>query len=97
MQERVCAVYIMANKRNGTLYIGVTSDLFRRVFEHKEDVGAAFTRKYKCHMLVWYEVHDWYDGARQRERALKFWKRAWKIKTIEEMNPNWDDLYLSLA
>jgi len=91
--EKPGYVYIMASKRNGTLYIGVTSDLPKRVWEHREGVIGGFTRKYGCKMLVWYEAHDGIDEARLRELRMKEWKRAWKLEAIERLNPNWDDLY----
>ena len=86
-------VYILANKPNGTLYIGVTSNLVHRVWQHKNDVVEGFTKQYGVHRLVWYEVHDTMDAALTREKALKWWKRAWKITLIEENNPTWTDLY----
>ena len=89
-------VYIMASRRNGTLYIGVTSDLPKRVFEHRNGLIPGFTLKYGCKLLVWYEVHDELDQARHRELQMKEWKRAWKLRAIEEMNPNWADLYETL-
>lgn len=94
--DRAIAVYILASQRNGTLYIGVTSDLARRVFEHRIGKGSPFTRKYGVTRLVWFESHDWYDGARLREKKLKAWRRAWKIALIEQRNPEWLDLYESL-
>jgi len=89
-------VYILASKRNGTLYVGVTSDLLRRVWEHKSDAVAGFTKKYGVHTLVWYEVHEMMGSAILREKALKNWHRAWKIRLIEESNPEWLDLYEKL-
>jgi putative endonuclease len=90
------AVYILASKRNGTLYIGVTSDLVQRIWQHKNDVVEGFTKKYRVHMLVWYELHEDMESAIIREKRLKKWNRAWKLRIIEEMNPNWDDLYDSI-
>ena len=87
-------VYIMANKWNGTLYIGVTSDLSRRVREHKKGRGGGFTSKYDLNMLVWYEAHASIVDAIQRETSLKRWPRKWKLDLIEKMNPEWGDLYL---
>jgi putative endonuclease len=87
------AVYIMASKRNGTLYIGVTSDLVKRVWEHKNDVIDGFTKIYGVHRLVWYEVHENMESAIIREKRLKEWKRRWKLELIEKDNSNWDDLY----
>ncbi|HEV2567316.1 MAG TPA: GIY-YIG nuclease family protein [Sphingomonas sp.] len=89
-------VYIMTNKRNGTLYIGVTSDLVQRVWQHREGLIEGFTNKYGLKCLVWFEGHADIQDARARELQMKEWRRAWKIKRIEEMNPTWDDLYESL-
>jgi putative endonuclease len=86
-------VYILASKRNGTLYIGVTNDLIRRVYEHKNDIVKGFTNKYKVHLLVYYEVCENSVSAIQREKQLKVWQRKWKIRLIEESNPEWRDLY----
>jgi putative endonuclease len=85
-------VYILASKRNGTLYLGVTSDVSKRVWEHKEGRGSAFVKKYGVTRLVWFEEHPLYAAAIQRETSLKRWKRAWKIALIEKMNPDWEDL-----
>jgi len=74
----------------------VTSDLLKRIWEHKNDVVAGFTQKYRIHTLVWYEVHTFMENAIQREKSIKSWKRAWKIKMIEEVNPQWQDLYPEL-
>ena len=90
------ALYILASQRNGTLYIGVTSDLIKRVWEHKNDVVEGFTKKYGVHMLAYYELHDDMERAIIREKRLKEWNRAWKLRLIEEMNPDWDDLYESI-
>ena len=89
-------VYIMANRKNGTIYIGVTSDLIGRVHAHREGLVAGFTKRYGCKLLVWYEAHDDLQQARQRELQIKEWKRAWKIKLIEEDNLDRDDLYPTL-
>ena len=94
--ERQPCVYLLASKRNGTLYTGVTSSLRKRVWEHKNNLVESFTSKYGAHTLVWYEVHDTMETAIQREKAIKNWKRAWKMKVIEEMNPEWRDLYPDL-
>lgn len=96
MTEKQPAVYMLASKRNGTLYIGVTSNLIRRVWEHKNDLMDGFTKKYQVHLLVWYELHETMDSAISREKAMKNWKRAWKISRIETVNPDWKDLYQSL-
>lgn len=89
-------VYIVASRRNGTIYIGVTSDLPSRIYEHKIGAVRGFTRKYACKILVWYQAFDQLDAARHRELQMKEWKRTWKLRVIEEMNPDWDDLYESL-
>jgi putative endonuclease len=86
-------VYIMASRKNGTIYIGVTSDLIARVYAHREGLVAGFTKRYGCKLLVWYEAFEDIQHARQRELQLKEWKRAWKIRLIEETNLDWDDLY----
>ena len=90
-------VYILASKPNGTLYIGVTWDLIRRVWEHKNDFVEGFTKRYGVHALVWYETHESMEGALIREKALKKWKREWKTELIEEGNPTWSDLYDQIA
>jgi putative endonuclease len=95
--ERQPCVYILANKRNGTLYVGVTSNLIKRVWEHKQNLVDGFTRKYSVDTLVWYEVHETMVSAISREKAIKNWKRSWKIKTIEAVNPEWRELYDHLA
>ncbi len=89
-------VYILANRRNGTLYVGVTSNLVQRVWQHREEVFEGFTRKYGVHMLVWYERHESMGAAIAREKAIKEWKRRWKIELIEKQNKRWADLYPSL-
>jgi putative endonuclease len=89
-------VYMMASARNGTLYIGVTSDLVKRVWEHREGFVPGFTRKHGCKLLVWYEAHDDLQEARIRELQMKKWKRLWKLSSIELMNPDWRDLYPTL-
>ena len=89
-------VYILASRKNGTLYVGVTSDLVRRVFEHKSDLVEGFTKKYGVHSLVFYEVTESVEEAIAREKRIKKWKRAWKIRLIEETNPEWRDLYCDL-
>jgi len=88
-----CYVYIMASKRNGTLYIGVTNDLIRRIYEHKNNVTEGFTKRYNVHELVYYEVLEDINDAIYREKCIKKWKRAWKIELIEKNNPSWKDLY----
>ena len=87
----------MASKRNGTLYVGMTNDLPRRVYEHKEKLISGFTAKYDVNILVWYEEHQYVNNAIQREKNIKHWSRAWKIKLIEGFNPEWNDLDLHLV
>jgi putative endonuclease len=86
-------VYILASKRHGTLYIGVTNDLVRRVYEHKNDLVEGFTKKYGIHLLVYYEQYNNVESAIQRERQMKKWNRQWKIRRIEGLNPGWRDLF----
>jgi putative endonuclease len=86
-------VYILASRRNGTLYIGVTSDLPNRVSLHKQDLIEGFTKKYRVHILVYYEIHPTMEAAIRREKQLKEWRRLWKIRLIESMNPEWIDLF----
>jgi putative endonuclease len=86
-------VYILSSKRNGTLYTGVTSNLIRRVYEHKNNLVNGFTKAYGIHHLVWYENHESWESAIKREKQIKKWKRAWKLNLIEKKNPLWDDLY----
>jgi len=89
-------VHILASGWNGTLYVGVTSDLLKRVWEHKNDVIEGFTKTYRVHNLVWFEQHETMESAILREKAIKEWKRAWKVELIEEANPKWQDLYDTL-
>jgi putative endonuclease len=89
-------VYILASKISGTLYIGVTSNLVKRVYEHKNDLTDGFTKKYKVHNIVYYETTDDVESAIRREKQLKRWKRDWKIELIEKQNPEWRDLYSDL-
>jgi putative endonuclease len=89
-------VYIMANRKNGTIYIGVTADLIGRVYQHREGSVPGFTKRYGCKLLVWFEAFCDLQDARLRELRLKEWKRAWKIRLIEEKNLEWDDLYPTL-
>ncbi len=95
--ERRFWVYMLASRRNGTLYVGVTNDLSRRVFEHRSKLIAGFTRDYGVTMLVWYEEYPTIIEARAREHSLKRWRRAWKIALIEDFNPMWKDLYQTLT
>ena len=87
------AVYILASKKNGTLYIGVTSNLLNRIWEHRNNLVEGFTKRYDVHCLVWYELHMSMESAIRREKQLKEWKRSWKMQLIESVNPNWEDLY----
>ncbi|WP_116653108.1 GIY-YIG nuclease family protein [Pelagibacterium sediminicola] len=91
-EERQYYVYILTNRRNGTLYTGMTSNLARRVFEHRSKAVPGFTKKYDLTRLVWYEVHGTLESAYQREKRIKEWKRVWKIELIEALNPEWRDL-----
>ena len=89
-------VYILVSARNGTLYVGVTSNLIKRVWEHKNNIVEGFTRKYGVHDLVWFESHETMESALAREKAIKEWKRQWKLELIEKMNPEWRDLYSTI-
>ena len=95
--ERHPCVYILASRRNGTLYTGVTSNLVKRIWQHRNDLVDGFTRRYQVHALVWYELHETMESAIRREKAIKNWKRAWKLRLIEERNPYWRDLYDEVA
>ncbi|WP_159692474.1 GIY-YIG nuclease family protein [Cognatazoarcus halotolerans] len=86
-------VYLLASRRNGTLYVGVTSNLVQRVWQHREGLAEGFTKRYGVKQLVWFELHDDMASAIRREKALKEWQRAWKIELIEKTNPGWRDLY----
>lgn len=97
MVSKTYYIYILASKRNGTLYIGVTNNLVRRVYEHKNDFIKGFTERYGVHTLVYYEQCESADSAIQREKRLKSWHRKWKIRLIEEVNPNWKDLYQEIT
>lgn len=89
-------VYILSNKRNGTLYTGITADLIKRVYQHKSDLVEGFSKKYGVHDLVYYEMYDDITDAIAREKCIKKWRRQWKLNLIEGMNPQWNDLYESL-
>jgi putative endonuclease len=89
-------VYMLASRRHGTLYLGVTNNLARRVWEHRTKAIPGFSAKYGVDRLVWYEAYDRIDEAIAREKALKKWRRDWKLRLIEDMNPEWEDLYLGL-
>jgi putative endonuclease len=97
MRARCFYVYILANRIGGTLYIGVTNDLIRRVAEHRLKEVEGFTKKYEISRLLYFEQFDDAENAIRREERLKKWNRAWKIRLIEEHNPNWDDLYPDIA
>jgi putative endonuclease len=90
-------VYILANRKNGALYVGVTSDLSRRIFEHQNNILKGFTEKYGVHRLVYYEAHDTIENAIHREKCIKKWNRAWKIELIVKSNPTWKDFSINLA
>ena len=89
-------VYILASRKNGTLYTGVTSDLVKRIYQHKEKLLGGFTAEYNVNLLVYYEVHEDISEAILREKRIKKWRRAWKLELIEKENPNWIDLYQRL-
>ena len=91
--DRQPAVYILASKRNGTLYVGVTSELVKRVFQHKNNLVEGFTKRYAVHQLVWYEMHETMESAIRQEKRLKDWNRNWKLNLIEGVNPDWKNLY----
>ena len=93
MVNKQPCVYILASRRNGTLYVGVTSDVVKRVWEHRNDLVEGFTKRYAVHALVWFEVHVTMEAAIAREKAIKEWKRRWKLRLIESSNPVWRDLY----
>ena len=97
MAEKYFWLYIMASERNGTLYIGTTNNLAQRVNQHKDGTGAAFVEKYDVKRLVYFEPHEGYEAAREREIRLKKWRRTWKIALIEERNPDWHDLSDNLS
>ena len=90
-------VYILASRRNGTLYVGMTDDLVRRAWMHKEGVLPGFTKEYSVTLLVWYEVHESKESAFTRERQIKKWKRSWKLEMIEKTNPSWRDLFEEIS
>ena len=96
MTKQPC-VYLLASQRNGTLYIGVTSDLIDRVYQHRNELAEGFTKRYKIHDLVWYEPHQTMESAIQREKQLKKWDRKAKIGLIEQNNPQWQDLWPELS
>jgi putative endonuclease len=95
--EKQFYVYLLASRRNGTLYVGVTSDIINRVWQHKNGFVEGFTEKYGVKTLVYYEIHKDAEHAIKREKQLKKWRRAWKLELIEEKNPEWRDLYIDLC
>ena len=95
--EKQPAVYILASKRNGTFYIGVTNRLMQRIWQHRNDVTEGFSKKYQTHMLVYFELHSDMESAIVREKQLKKWERQWKIRLIEKTNPYWRDLYSEIV
>jgi putative endonuclease len=90
-------VYMLASGRRGTLYVGVTNDLIKRVYEHRNDLVPGFTAKYRVHRLVWFEIHDDVREAIAKEKRMKRWRRAWKVELIEKENEDWHDLWPSIA
>jgi putative endonuclease len=91
--EKQPYVYLLASDRNGTLYVGVTSNLVARIWQHREHVVEGFSKRYKVTRLVWFEAHPTMESAIQREKQIKKWNRAWKVRLIDEMNPSWRDLW----
>lgn len=96
MDKQPC-VYLLASRRNGTLYVGVTSDLVKRVWEHRNDLIEGFTKRYGVHTLVWLERHETMESAIAREKAIKEWKRNWKLELIEHVNPDWRHMYADIV
>ena len=96
-QSHTYYTYILASRRNGTLYTGVTNNLIRRVTQHRTGSAEIFTRRYKVHQLVWFETHEDIEEAIIREKRIKKWRRAWKIEMIEKTNKNWRDLYSEIC
>ncbi|MFZ5562263.1 MAG: GIY-YIG nuclease family protein [Pseudomonadota bacterium] len=94
--QKQFAVYLMGSSRLGTIYTGVSSDLVKRVWQHREGLLAGFTSRYEVKLLLWYELHNTADSAITREKQIKKWRRAWKIELVEQFNPYWRDLYESL-
>ncbi|MBN8886661.1 MAG: GIY-YIG nuclease family protein [Rudaea sp.] len=97
MKEKQPAVYLLASRRNGTLYVGVTSDLVQRVWQHRNDVITGFSKEYQAHLLVYFELHVGMKEAILREKQIKKWERNWKIRLIEKSNPYWRDLYSEIV
>ncbi len=96
MEKQPC-VYLLASGRNGTLYLGVTSDLMKRIWQHREHMVGGFSDRYGVTQLVWYEVHESMDSAIQREKRMKKWNREWKVRLIDETNPSWRDLWSDIV
>ncbi len=94
--QKQFAVYLMGSSRLGTIYTGVSSDLVKRAWQHREGLLAGFTSRYEVKLLLWYELHNTADSAITREKQIKKWRRAWKIELVEQFNPYWRDLYESL-
>ena len=97
IMEKQFYAYMLASKRNGTLYLGVTSDIVKRVWQHKNSLAEGFTKKYGIKRLVYYEIHKDAENALKREKQLKKWRRAWKLELIEEKNSEWRDLYADIC
>lgn len=97
MRERNPCVYLLASRRNGTLYVGVTSNLQARIWQHRNELIEGFTQRHRVHDLVWCELHDSMESAIAREKAIKAWKREWKVELIEKSNPYWRDLYAEVC
>ena len=97
MAERQPCVYMLASRRNGVLYVGVTSNLIARIWQHRNDLVVGFTSRYRIHQLVWFEQHDTMESAIRREKAIKEWQRHWKRELIEKFNPYWRDLYREIC
>ncbi len=97
LREHAYWVYIFASDRNGTLYVGVTNDLYRRVMEHREELVPGFTKRYGVKRLVYFEEHGDVEAAIAREKSIKRWRRAWKLQLIEQANPRWRDLWLEIG
>ncbi len=95
-RQKQPAVYILTSRQNGTIYVGVTSNIVKRIWQHKNNQIKGFTEQYHVHRLVWYELHATMESAITREKQLKNWKRQWKIELIEKTNPHWKDLYDSI-
>ena len=96
MKEHVYYVYMLASGRNGTLYTGVTNDIIRRTWQHKNGLIEGFTKKHSVHILVWFETHDDINAAIAREKQIKKWNRDWKVQLIEKQNPYWNDLFTEI-